>query len=194
MRTSANKQTERAERESWQLIDSIPGPIALLTKAGEIEMVNHHLLEYFGATIEETRQWGTNGMVHPEDLPREIERFTRSIESGAPYESEHRLRRSDGVYRWFQSRGVPLRDANGDIVRWYWLLTDIDDRKRAEDAARASERNLKLIIDTIPTLAWSARPDGSRLRGTLTGAAKRLGLDGCVPPGRLSVPKAHRQG
>jgi PAS domain S-box-containing protein len=100
-------------------------------------------------------------MVHPEDLPREIERFARSIELGAPYESEHRLRRSDGVYRWFQSRGFPLRDTKGDIVRWCWLLTDIDDRKRAEDASRASERNLKLIIDTIPTLAWSARTDGS---------------------------------
>jgi len=95
-----------------------------------------HLLEYFGATIEEMRQWGTNGLIHAEDLPREIERFTQSIESGAPYDSEHRLRRSDGVYRWFQSRGFPLRDANGDIVRWCWLLTDIDDRKHAEDAAR----------------------------------------------------------
>src|SRR5262249_45273747 len=66
-----------------------------------------------------------------------------------------------GVYRWFQSRGFPLRDANGDIGRWCWLLTDIDDRKRAEDAVRASERNLKLIIDTIPAAAWSARIDGS---------------------------------
>src|SRR5262245_38800994 len=100
-------------------------------------------------------------MVHPEDLHREIERFARSMESGTPYQSEHRLRRSDGVYRWFQSRGFPLRDENGDIVRWCWLLTDIDDRKRAEDAARASERDLKLIIDTIPALAWSARTDGS---------------------------------
>jgi PAS domain S-box-containing protein len=153
--------SDKSEPESWRIIDSIPGPIALLTKTGEIEMANRHLLEYFGATIEETRQWGTNGMVHPEDLPLETERFARSIKSGAPYASEHRLRRSDGVYRWFQSRGFPLRDANGDIVRWCWLLTEIDARKRAEDAARASEFNLKLIIDTIPTLAWSARIDGS---------------------------------
>jgi PAS domain S-box-containing protein len=161
VRTSAEHEFEKSERESWRIIDNIPGPVALLTKTGEVDRVNRHLLEYFGATIEEVRQWGTNGMVHPEDLPREIERFGQSIESGAPYESEHRLRRSDGVYRWFQSRGFPLRDASGDIVRWCWLLTDIDDRKRAEDAARASERNLKLLIDTIPTLAWSARADGS---------------------------------
>jgi PAS domain S-box-containing protein len=152
---------ETRERESWRIIDNIPEPVALLTKTGEVDMANRRLLEYFGTTIEQMRQWGTNGMIHPEDLAHEIEQFTRSIASGTPYESEHRLRRSDGVYRWFQSRGFPVRDASGDIVRWCWLLTDIDDRKRAEDAARASERNLKLIIDTIPTLAWSARTDGS---------------------------------
>ena len=72
-----------------------------------------------------------------------------------------RARRFDGVYRWFESRGFPLRDTNGHIVRWYNLLIDIDERKRAEEALAASERNLKLTIDTIPALAWSARPDGS---------------------------------
>src|SRR5215467_4370472 len=154
-------QADSSEPESRLILDSIPGSIALLTKTGEVEMVNRHLAEYFGATIEDIRQWGTNGMVHPDDLPDAAERFTRSIESGTPYEREHRLRRSEGVYRWFQSRGSPLRDANGHIVRWCWLLTDIDDRKRAEDAVRASERSLKLIIDTIPAIAWSARPDGS---------------------------------
>ena len=72
-----------------------------------------------------------------------------------------RARRFDGVYRWLESRVYPLRDANGQIVRWYDLLIDIDERKRAEEAAAASERDLTLIIDTIPALAWSARPDGS---------------------------------
>ena len=153
-------ELERSEHESWRFIDSIPGPIATLTKTGAVEMVNRHLLDYFGATIEDARHWETNDLVHPEDLPHLIDLFRRSTESGTPYESEHRLRRSDGVYRWFQSRGVPLRDANGDIVRWYWLLTDIDDRKRAEEALRASEGNLQLIIDTLPALAWSTRADG----------------------------------
>src|SRR5262249_52803007 len=143
------------------LIDSIPGPIATLTKTGAVEMVNRHLLEYCGTTVEEVRQWGTNDLVHPEDLPHLMDLFARSIESGAPFVSEYRLRRSDGVYRWFQGRALPLGDSNGQIIRWCVLLTDIDDRKRAEDAVRASERNLKLIIDTIPAVAWSARTDGS---------------------------------
>jgi PAS domain S-box-containing protein len=158
---AASDDLNKSELESRLLIDTIPGFVALLTKTGEVNLVNRHLAEYFGATIEEIRQWGTNGMVHPEDLPDAAERFTRSIESGTPYASEHRLRRSDGVYRWFQSRGSPIRDANGQIVGWCWLLTDIDDRNRAENAARASERSLQLIVDTIPAVAWSARTDGS---------------------------------
>ena len=99
--------------------------------------------------------------IHPEDLPHVIEVFTRSIATGNPYEIVQRFRRSDGIYRWFLNCGLPVRDPSGQIARWCVLLTDIDERKRAEDALRASERNLQLIIDTIPALAWSARTDGS---------------------------------
>jgi PAS domain S-box-containing protein len=154
-------ELEKSERDSWRIIDSIPEPVATLTKAGDVDMVNRHLLEYFGTTIEEARRWKANDLVHPEDLPHLIDLFTRSIESGSPYESEHRLRRTDGVYRWFQARAFPLRDANGQIVRWCVLLTDINDRKRAEEDLRTSEHSLNLITDTIPAVVWSARPDGS---------------------------------
>ena len=85
----------------------------------------------------------------------------RSIASGTPYEIVQRLRRADGLYRWFQNNGFPLRDSAGRIVRWSVLLTDIDARKRAEDALRASESKLQLTIGTMPALVWSARPDGT---------------------------------
>ena len=161
MRTPVNEDFESNERESWRLIDRIPAPILMLTKAGHVDVVNRRLLEYFGTSIEKTREWGTNELVHREDLPQLFELFTRSIESGTPYESEQRLRRWDGVYRWFQACAFPLRDTNGQVVRWCVLLTDIDERRRAEDVLRASERNLQLIIDSLPALAWSASGDGS---------------------------------
>ena len=160
-RKRAEDALRESERESRLIVDSIPGLIAAFTPAGEVEFVNRPILAYFGTTLEELKRWGSGGMTHPEDLPRVVEQFTRSIVSGDPFEFEVRARRFDGVYRWFQSRGFPLRDANGHIVRWYNLLIDIDERKRAEEALADRERNLKLIIDTIPALAWSARPDGS---------------------------------
>ena len=98
--------------------------------------MNRQGLEFFGQPLEELKHWGTNGAIHPEDLPRLTEDFTRAIASGHPFEWEVRGRRFDGVYRWFQSRGFPLRDASGCIVRWYNLLVDVDERKRAEEELR----------------------------------------------------------
>ncbi|HEY1302032.1 MAG TPA: PAS domain-containing protein [Vicinamibacterales bacterium] len=143
------------------MVDTIPGLVAILTAAGEVDVVNHELVEYCGQPLEAMRQWGTNGTVHVDDLSRVGQLFKQAITAGVPYDFEARIRRFDGVYRWCQIRGLPWRDTNGLIGRWYVVLTDVEERKRAEDALRASERSLKLIIGTIPALAWSARPDGS---------------------------------
>src|SRR5215813_13401059 len=113
-----------------------------MTAEGEVEYVNRHILDYFGRTLEELKQWGTTDAVHPDDLPSVIAAWRSSIEAGTPYDIEHRMRRADGVYRWFQSRGLPLRDAEGRIVRWYNLLTDIDEHKRTEEKLRRSQADL----------------------------------------------------
>jgi PAS domain S-box-containing protein len=150
----------RANQLSFQLtVDSIPGMVHTMTATGRVELVNHQILEYFGKTLEELNDWGV--LVHPDDRSRVIDRWTHSVATGEPYDAEHRVLRADGTYGWLHSRGLPLRDISGNIVRWYNLLTDIDERKRAEEALSTNERNLKLIIDTIPAMAWSARPDGS---------------------------------
>ena len=159
--SSQARFVRESERDSRLLIDSIPGLVALLTPGGEVEFVNRQIVEYTGRTLEELKHWGRDDTVHAEDLPHVVQAFTQSIVSGTPYEITQRLRRSDGTYRWFQNSGFPLRDATGHVLRWCVLLTDIDERKRAEQTLGASERSLKLIIDTIPALAWSARPDGS---------------------------------
>jgi formate hydrogenlyase transcriptional activator len=137
------KRTEEALRESEQsfrlIFDSIPGLIAVQTAAGELELVNRQLLEYFGKTLQELKAWSTNDTVHPDDLPSVIAAWRRSVETGYPYDHEHRIRRFDGVYRWFQVRGLPLRNAEGRIVRWYELFADVHDRKKAEEALRQNE-------------------------------------------------------
>ena len=158
-RKRAEDALRESERESRLIVDSIPGLVAAFTPGGEVEFVNRQILEYFGKTLEELKRWGTGDTTFILRIFHASSRSSPdSIASGDPFEFEVRARRFDGVYRWFQSRGFPLRDTNGHIVRWYNLLIDIDERKRAEEALAASERNLKLIIDTIPALAWSARP------------------------------------
>src|SRR5215471_9721095 len=113
-----------------------------MTPTGAVEHVNRRALEYFGRTLDELKQWGTSDAVHPADLPFVIAAWQHAVETGEPYEFEHRIRRFDGEYRWFQSRGLPLRDGDGRIVRWYNLLTDVHARRETEDRLRRSEADL----------------------------------------------------
>ena len=159
-RKRAEDALRERERESRLIVNSIPGLVATLTPAGEVELVNDQVLQYCGGTLREMRQWATNGTVHPEDLAHAVDVIGQSMMSGDPYEIIERLRRFDGIYRWFQVRGLPFRDSSGRIVRWYVLLTDIDDLKRAEEALRESERESRLIVDTIPGLVVALAPDG----------------------------------
>ena len=142
-------------------VTNFPGLVVTMSVTGEVDLFSQEVLDYFGKTRESLRGWKTTDAVHPDDLPRVLAAFTDAVTTGKPYNIEHRCRRADGVYRWFQVRALAVRDEGGQVTGWYVVLTDIDDVKRAEHALRVSERNLKLIIDTIPGLAWTARPDGS---------------------------------
>ncbi len=136
----------RASEQSFRLIvDSIPGLVNTTTAEGEFEFVSQQCLDYFGTTLEElkaqeSKGWTTSNIVHPDDFPRMLATWRLSVETGHPYQSEYRIRRADGVYRWFHVRSLPWRDTEGRIIRWYTLRTDIDDRKRAED-------RLQLLLD-----------------------------------------------
>jgi formate hydrogenlyase transcriptional activator len=143
MRDVRDHSALEPSEESFRLIvETIPGLIAVMTPTGEVEHVNGQVLEYFGRTLEELKRWGTTDAVHPADLPHVRAAWQHAVQSGTPYEFEHRIRRYDGQYRWFQSRGLPLRDDHGRIVRWYNLLTDIDARKESEEKLRQSEADL----------------------------------------------------
>jgi formate hydrogenlyase transcriptional activator len=158
------KRNESALRQSEErfrlIVDAIPGLVCTLNAAGGVELVNRQVLEYFGKTAEELKNWATGDVVHPDDLPRVIDVWRRSVDAGQPYDLELRQRRADGVYRWFQSRALPWRDAAGRVTGWYMLLTDIDDRKRAEEVLRATERELRLTFDTIPGFVWTMNAAG----------------------------------
>jgi len=140
------KRAEEALRSNEQslrlIVDTVPGLVCTMTATGEVERLNRQVLEYFGKTTEELKNWATSDFVHPDDLPRLLETWTHSVETGEPYAYDLRQRRADGVYRWFQARGLPLRDTEGRVTAWYLLLTDIDDRKKAEEELRRSKAYL----------------------------------------------------
>ena len=169
------QRTEAARRasdyDSRLAVGSIPGLFSILTPTGGVEAVNDQLVEYCGRTLEELKLWGTSDTVHPDDLPRVVQTFTQAIASGEPYDFEARLRRFDGAYRWFQVRGLPRRDASGAILRWYALHTDIDERKRTEDALRHSEASLRAIVETTPECVHVIAGDGTLLSVNAAGAA-----------------------
>jgi PAS domain S-box-containing protein len=139
-----------SEERFRQIVDTIPGFVFTLSAAGKVELLNRQALEYFGTTIEEWKNSPDFSHVHPDDLPRVMDAYRGWLETGQPHDLELRQRRADGVYRWFQSRALPARDMEGRVTGWYILLTDIDDRKRAEDALRSNEQSLRQIIDSIP--------------------------------------------
>jgi formate hydrogenlyase transcriptional activator len=159
--------SEAALQESKEcfrrIVDTIPGFVCTLSAEGEVELLNRQVLEYFGKPAEELKNWVASDAVHPDDRPRVIDAWRHSVETGQPYALEFRQRRADGVYRWFQSRALPARDTEGRIAKWYMLLTDIDDRKQAEEKLRQDEQELRQIVDTVAQLVVFLSPDGDAL-------------------------------
>ncbi len=156
------KQAEEALRASELnfrlIVDSIPGLVLTLDASGEVETVNRQIHDYTGRTLEHLQDW--QAIVHPHDFAPAMKLWARSVEAGVPLDTELRLRREDGVFRWFHTRSLPLRDLSGSIVRWYTLLSDIEDRKRAEESVRLSEYNFRMIVDSIPGLVHTMTPAG----------------------------------
>jgi len=153
-RKHAEDLLRASERELRTIVDTIPGLIAIVAPSGEIEMVNGGVLEYFGRSLQELREWQMTDSVHPEDLPHVVARWQHAIQTGEPPEWEHRLRRADGNYRWFQLRGFPWRKGDDTPIRWYCLITDIHDRKNAEQALRRSEAFLLEVQRLSHTGGW----------------------------------------
>ena len=157
-RAETDLHTIETNYSGW--VEGFPGLMVTMSVAGQVERFSREVLDYFGKTPAELQTWAMTDAVHPDDLPRVVAAFTEAVTTGEPYRIEHRCRRADGVYRWFQVRALAVRDREGRITGWYVVLVDIDDVKRVEERMRASQRDLTEIINTIPALAWSAGTDG----------------------------------
>jgi PAS domain S-box-containing protein len=131
-RRVAAEVARRSEKELLDVIEAIPTMAFITLADGGSAWVNRRWVEYTGLSVDSTSGGGWQSAVHPDDFDGHINKWQASIASGEPFENEARHRSANGEYRWFLVRAVPLRDESGRIRKWYGTLTDIEDRKRAE--------------------------------------------------------------
>src|SRR5258706_8609066 len=157
--TSTGQSTGQARQA--QDVDAIPTLVWSARPDGSAEFLNRRWLDYTGLSAEEASNWGWAAALHTEDRDRLMDFWRHLLDSGEAGEIEARLRRYDGDYRWFLFRVEPVRDNHGGILRWYGANTDIEDRKRAEEALRRAEKELRDLIENMPAMAGVLLPDGS---------------------------------
>jgi PAS domain S-box-containing protein len=151
----------QGEMELRQLADAVPQHVFVLEADGRVLYANRRAREYTGLSLEDSRAPDVmSRLLHPDDLPRALAEFENAIARGVPMESELRWHRKDGQYRWFLTRLNPMRDQDGTTVRWYGTHTDIEDRKRAEDALRKSEEQWRHVFENNPTMYFMANAEG----------------------------------
>jgi hypothetical protein len=151
---------KKSEVELREIVNTIPTLAWSAGPDGSGEFFNRRWLDYTGLSAGQARDWGWKVAIHPDDVNALVDYWQSIVASGEPGETEARLRQFDGEYRWFLFRSSPLREESGKVVKWYGTNIDIEDRRRAEEAVRVRERELDLIIETIPALVWCADPGG----------------------------------
>ena len=163
-RTSSGSDLQR-------IMDSTPALINTARPDGYHDFFNKTCLNYVGCSIEDLQGMKWAASVHSEDVEGMVNAWRTSVVSGEPFLYEARVRRADGQYRWMLHQSVAVRDEQENIVKWYGTSIDIDDRKRAEEAIREAETELRQILDLAPQNIVVYGPNGERLY------ANRVSLD-----------------
>ena len=174
---SALEEAKQGEDQLQLVLNSIPMMVWSDNKTGN-DFCNQRVLEYLGIPTGEAAAFEWKRGLHPDDAERVAERWQSAVASGTMYEVEKRLRTADGSYRWFQTRALPFRDPQGEIIRWYGVDTDIEDLKRAEEALAESARQLRQVIDLNPLHMFIWEADASASYGNRAS----LAYFGPIPP------------
>jgi PAS domain S-box-containing protein len=143
----ALQRVEAVNEELGAVVDAIPSLVSTALPDGTVDFINRRTVEFTGLSLPDVRMG--KSPVHPDDLPGFLNRWQAAVTAGQPFEIEGRVRRVDGEYRWMLIRGLPRRDAEGRIIKWYATGTDIEDRKQAKEALRQRAGLLDLTHDTI---------------------------------------------
>jgi len=141
---TSEKEAQRARRESEERFRTLADNMAQLAwmadEKGRISWFNKRWLDYTGATSEEMEAGGWRDAIHPEHVERVVEKLGRCFATGEVWEDTFPLRGRDGRYRWFLSRAVPIRDAEGNVLRWFGTKTDVTEQREAEEELKEADR------------------------------------------------------
>ena len=158
------KATEQALRENERrfrtMAESLPQLVWTCFRNGACDYLSRQWVAYTG--IPEENQLGLEWLsqvIHPDDRRRTLDAWMSAVQDKAPYDIEYRIRRYDGIYRWFKTLGTPLRDGDGHIVRWFGTCTDIEDQRRTTEALRRSNEELRRANEDLNQFAFSASHD-----------------------------------
>src|SRR6201987_5223567 len=143
MRGMSSPRRESDLMDMQALVDSIPALIDTGRPDGYLDYFNKRWLEYLGVTLDELVGWNWTVFVHPEDADGMLTKWRACLATGEIFEYETRIRRANGDYRWMFHRKVPIRDSNGNIVKWYGSSLDSEERKTAEEQLRRNAKELQ---------------------------------------------------
>ena len=138
----AQRELENSRENMRLILETVPGLLFSRLPSGEVEYANQQILEYHGMTQEELNAGTWVDALHPDEKQAVLDEIARNFAKGEPYRMEYRRRRHDGVYRWFQTSLQPLKNQEGEVVRWYGILADVDDLRRAEESLRLTQEKL----------------------------------------------------
>ena len=155
-------EIQSSERRLRTILDAIPTQAWSLSPDGTVAYVNQRWQEYTGLSMEDGPDI-TQVIVHPDDVQSALAKWSEIFPAATPGESEVRLRRHDGQFRWFIVRVEPMRDEQGNVVHWYGTNTDIEDLKRAEARLRQDEQELRAVVDAISQIIVVLSPSGTAL-------------------------------
>ncbi len=176
---------ERSEQELRLLTEAIPQQIWSATPDGFLDYCNQPLLEYLGRDIRVIRGSCFTECAHSDDRERTTTLWKQALAAGTPFSVEWRVRRFDGVHRWFLTRALPMHDYSGDVMRWYGTNTDIEDRKQTEQALLRAKAELARVarVMTVGEMAASiAHEVNQPLTAVIASAnACKRWLDGDTP-------------
>jgi len=174
---AARRERDASEEYLHSLADSIPAIAWSATPEGHFDYFNQRMIEFTG-----DREDQSGSAFHPDDWKKASARWQRSLKTGEIYEVEHRLRRHDGEYRWMISRALPVRDADGRIIRWFGTAVDIHDIYEASEAREllASElshriKNIFAVVAGLVALSARKHPEAKAFADGLTSTITALG-------------------